>query len=233
MLPENALLLEIGPGTGNLTRQLIEDHNHLECIEIDQRAVEVLGEKFPTLPTHNKDVLTFDLTGFARERKKQLVIVGNLPYNITSPILFHLLDHRAVIDNALLMVQDEVARRLNAKKKTKEYGIMSVQLQVFSEVTYLFKVPRTVFKPQPRVDSAIVQLNFEERELPCRFANLKKVVRTAFNQRRKTMRNALKPLIGKTHELDEQLGLHRRAEELAPAEYVKMTAVLEQHDILT
>ena len=147
-------------------------------------------------------------------------MLGNIPYAITSPILFKLIENRAHINRAVLMMQDEVARRLTAEPKTKQYGILAVQLQAFSQPEYLFKVPKTVFKPRPEVESAVVRIDFSKPvqiENPAEFQTF---VRTAFRMRRKTLANNLKGKYDVSSLAPEVL--KKRAEEFSVGEFVSL-----------
>lgn len=224
-------VIEIGPGTGSLTEALLERYEHLVAVELDQRAVEVLRNQFPGLQVIHGDVLDTDWQNLSIGKDRTHVI-GNLPYYITSQILFALLEARRFLSDGILMMQKEVAERLVADIRTKEYGILSVQTQLMSTPEILFDVPRQVFTPQPNVDSAMVRLTFDRGPLACSDAHLKTVVRTAFNQRRKKLSNALKPILPKT-ELPEGFDFDKRAEAWEPVIYEKLTARLEESGILT
>lgn len=224
-------VIEIGPGTGALTESLLKRYNDTLAIELDQRAIEVLEQKFPDLEVYHKNVLDLDWQDLSIGKSKTHV-VGNLPYYITSQILFALLDNREVLSDALLMMQKEVAERLVAEIRTKDYGILSVQTQLMSTPEILFPVSRHCFNPQPKVESAIIKLTFDKGTLNCSDKNLKKVVRTAFNQRRKKLSNALKPIISKD-QLPDGFDFDKRAEAWLPSQYEKLTAHLEEDGILT
>lgn len=223
-------ILEIGAGTGALTEALLDQFENVKAIELDQRAVTVLRNKFSELTVHHQDVLDVDWRNVAAGETKTHV-VGNLPYYITSQILFSLLEAREGLADATLMMQKEVAQRLIADIRTKDYGILSVQTQLFSTPEILFSVSRHCFNPPPNVESAVVRLTFDKGKLSCTDAHLKTVVRTAFNQRRKKLSNALKPLLGKN--LPEGFDFDKRAEAWIPSTYEKLTAQLEQSGILT
>lgn len=224
-------LIEIGAGTGALTEALIDRFEDVVAIELDDRAVDQLGQKFPTLTIRHENVLDVDWSKLSAG-KEQTCVVGNLPYYITSPILFSLLEARTVLSSAILMMQKEVAERLVADIRTKAYGILSVQTQLMSRPEILFPVSRNCFNPPPNVESAMVQLSFDRGPLRCSDAHLKTVVRTAFNQRRKKLSNALKPLIPKD-KLPDGFDFDKRAEAWPPSEYEKLTALFEEGGILT
>lgn len=224
-------LIEIGSGTGNLTEALLSKTSDFYAFEIDQRAVEILRDKFPELHIHRQDILKIDWKQWSAGKQKTFV-VGNLPYNITSPILFSLLSARHLLNSGVLMMQKEVAERLTAEISTKDYGILSVQTQLMSSPEILFTVSRHCFTPKPKVESAVVRLAFDKGPLACSDEHLKAVVRTAFNQRRKKLSNALKPIINKK-ELPAGFNFDKRAEAWPPAKYEKLSAVLEKSGILT
>lgn len=230
--PADAPVVEIGPGTGALTGELLERYPRLTAIEIDERAVELLRTEFPNLDVRQADVLEFDWAEFAHGQETSLFVIGNLPYYVTSPILFALLDARSSLQEAVLMMQKEVAERLVASPRTKDYGILSVQTQAFAHPEVLFEVSRHVFRPQPNVTSAIVRLTFDDVLIDQSDADpafFRTVVRTAFNQRRKTLRNSLHPWtrergIALPHDWER-----RRAEELTPPQFVELAQHLRAH----
>ncbi len=224
-------LIEIGPGTGNLTEALLGKTDDFHVFEIDQRAVEVLRSKFSDLKVHHEDILKIDWQKWSAD-KKETAVVGNLPYNITSPVLFSLLSARHLLKSAVLMMQKEVAERLTAQIRTKDYGILSVQTQLMSSPEILFPVSRHCFNPKPNVESAVVRLRFDKGPLACSDTHLKTVVRTAFNQRRKKLSNALKPIIAKK-DLPAGFDFDKRAEAWPPRKYEKLTVTLEKSGILT
>ncbi|MEX2600174.1 MAG: 16S rRNA (adenine(1518)-N(6)/adenine(1519)-N(6))-dimethyltransferase RsmA [Balneolaceae bacterium] len=233
--PERDLVIEIGPGTGMLTKNLLERYQNVRAVEIDQRAVAVLKESFPELDVIHGDVLKiswdrllegYTLSGSMKPDSAGVHIIGNLPYFITSQILFGILEQRNRLRTATLMMQKEVAERLIARPNTKEYGILSVQVQLMSTPAILFDVPPTVFHPPPKVVSSVVQLTFDQPELACRDSHLKTVVRMAFQQRRKKLSNALKR-IGELPEHPD-FDFDARAGAWPPGTYEKLTAYLEQ-----
>lgn len=192
----DAPVVEIGPGTGALTAALLERYPKLVALEVDDRAVAHLRQTLPTLDVRHQDVLDADWAALAAERGGRLFVAGNLPYYITSPILFGLVDQRAHLAEATVMMQREVAERLVAVPRTKAYGILSVVFQRYCDVRLLFKVPPTVFFPRPNVDSAVVRLTFRADAPPVspEEDRYRALVRAAFNQRRKMLRGALAAL---------------------------------------
>lgn len=226
-------LLEIGPGTGALTDALFRENPEMLALEVDDRAIEYLVGKYEGLKVQKKDILKADWNEIEQILllgEQKLKVVGNLPYYITSPILFQLLDWRIHLSEAIVMMQKEVAERLIASPRTKAYGILSVQFQVMTEVEYLFTVPPGVFSPPPKVDSAVVRLKFNKEDPSCGYAALKTTVRTAFSQRRKKLSNTLKPLINKEIGLSTDIDLNKRAEELTPEDFVNLTLCLNASD---
>ncbi|HMB40822.1 MAG TPA: 16S rRNA (adenine(1518)-N(6)/adenine(1519)-N(6))-dimethyltransferase RsmA [Balneolaceae bacterium] len=222
--PEDKVI-EIGPGSGALTEELVDRFSDLSVIEIDRRMAEFLGERFPGLDIIQEDVLKTDWDSLLNT-KKNVHVVGNLPYYITSQILFGLLSSRKQISTALLMMQKEVAERIVAVPRTKQYGILSVQCQLMSTPEIMFDVPPQVFSPPPKVDSSVILLKMDQPDLTCSDDHLKTVVRMAFNQRRKKLSNALKRLDAELPQ--DEFDFNLRAEALEPEMYEKLTARLEQ-----
>lgn len=218
-------VIEIGPGGGALTEVLVEQFSDLSVIEIDRRMADFLSDRFSGLDIIQEDVLKTDWDSLLNTNKS-VHVVGNLPYYITSQILFGLLISRKQISSALLMMQKEVAERIVALPRTKQYGILSVQCQLMSTPKILFNVPPQVFSPPPSVDSSVILLRMDQPDLTCSDDHLKTVVRMAFNQRRKKLSNALKRLNAELPE--DQFDFNLRAEALEPRMYEKLTARLEQ-----
>jgi 16S rRNA (adenine1518-N6/adenine1519-N6)-dimethyltransferase len=222
------VVVEIGPGQGALTKYLAAQCSRLVAIEVDERAVRLLREMFAeSIELVHADVLTVSLSTMFRKESRRLRVVGNIPYNITSEILFWLFEHHEVVEDATLMIQLEVARRFVAQTETKEYGILSVLLQYYAEPEFLFKVSRNSFFPKPEVDSAIVRLRFRESLQECDRELLTAVVRSTFGKRRKTLRNGLRYMGFEAAHLDAvAFDLTRRPEELSLDEFLKLTELL-------
>ncbi|ACF43447.1 16S rRNA (adenine(1518)-N(6)/adenine(1519)-N(6))-dimethyltransferase RsmA [Pelodictyon phaeoclathratiforme] len=183
-------ILEIGPGFGALTRAIMEFCPLFTVVEKDHKLADFIRSEYPQLNLIEGDFLETDLAALAHD--KPLKILGNIPYSITTPILFKLLEHRHTFFSATLMMQHEVAMRIVAHPSTKDYGILAVQMQAFCDVNYLFKVGRKVFRPQPGVDSAVLQMT-PKNNVPLNDADgFRRFVRIAFHQRRKTLLNNLK-----------------------------------------
>ena len=224
-LSSGDVVIEIGSGQGALTKHLVDLPITLIGIEVDKRAIELLqhgyGAKMTIL---HANVLDVDLRGISQKHQKKLRIVGNIPYYLTSEILFWLFDARTVVSDATLMMQVEVARRLAAPPKNKEFGILSVFTQFYTECEILFKVSRNCFYPKPEVDSAVVRLNFKDQLPQCDEKLFRSIVRATFGKRRKTLRNGLKSLELDDTVLDQiPFDLKRRPEELSVDEFLNLS----------
>lgn len=223
-------LVEIGPGQGALTFPLLDRHGELTVIEFDRDLIFPLTEAaraHGTLTVIHRDVLQVDFTALAGD-EGPLRLVGNLPYNLSTPILFHALEHAAAITDMVFMLQKEVVDRMGAGPGSKVYGRLSVMLQAYCTVTPLFDVPPTAFRPPPKVDSAVVRLVPRAPETigiadPARFAH---VVRDAFGQRRKTLRNALSKLCDSAAIEAAGVRPDARAEQLPVADFVRLANAL-------
>jgi 16S rRNA (adenine1518-N6/adenine1519-N6)-dimethyltransferase len=217
----NLPVLEIGPGTGVLTESLIKKAGDFSVIEIDRESIEYLHEHYPTLRIIEGDFLEFEI-------KSDLAIIGNFPYNISSQIFFHVLDARRHVKEVVGMLQKEVADRIASKEGNKTYGILSVLLQAYYDIDYLFKVPPGVFHPPPKVNSAVIRLRRNSvATLPCDEDLFKKIVKQGFQNRRKTLRNALKNLNlpGRVYALPV---MDKRAEQLSVNDFVLLTQAIEK-----
>lgn len=215
-------VLEIGPGQGALTKHLLSILDKLYAIEIDRD----LETKLRNLAGAEKLALFFGdaLTADYQQWGKQLRVIGNLPYHISSPLLFHLLSFRTSIQDMYFMLQKEVVERIVAKPGSKAYGRLSVMLQYYCEAEYLFSVPPESFYPKPKVDSAMLYLRPHPQQaaaLP--LTALEKIVAQAFSMRRKTLANNLKPFFTATELSAINLDPKQRAEELSIADYVLLT----------
>lgn len=226
-------VVEIGPGTGAMTGILKSRYTDFEAIELDQRAIAALKEKFPDLRVHHADVVRFDWKAYGEKAGKKLHIVGNLPYYITSQILFDLIAAYEVMDEAVVMMQLEVAQRLVAKPRTKAYGILSVLIQRYTEPELLFNVSRDVFYPKPDVESAVVRLVFRDKPEGMDHVShrlFKRVVKASFSQRRKKLKNSLKSLLSDVGGTVPEKWEGVRAEELTPSEFLELTRHLFEID---
>ena len=221
-------VLEVGPGTGVLTQYLVRDPQFaLKVVEIDGESVRYLLEHFPALAPnlYEADFLQMDLRKIFPDN---FTVIGNFPYNISSQIFFKILDYRQQIPEVVGMVQKEVAERLAAGPGSKTYGILSVLLQAWYGIEYLFTVGEGAFVPPPKVKSAVIRLTRNARTtLDCDEALFRRVVKTTFNQRRKTIRNSLKPILSTLPKLPEFIPyLDARPEQLSVEEFVDLTKSL-------
>lgn len=222
------LVLEIGAGKGALTKYLAKLTNNYAVIELDKNNCGILESAFPKLKIINDDVLKTDFNNVLRlfgKKKNKIRIIGNIPYNITSPILFKLIENRQFISDVQLMIQEEVAQRLTAKPNTKDYGILSVFTQVYTNPKILFKVSKNCFYPKPKVDSRVIKLEFTD-ELISRVRNedfFRKFVRGAFGTRRKTLKNSIKNISINVNELNIDFDFSRRAENLSVSEFIDLS----------
>ena len=220
-------VVEIGPGLGALTDPLLKRLDHLHVIEIDRDIIVRLKQRYSPdrLTIHEGDALTFDFAAFSQDSSAGLHIVGNLPYNISTPLLFHLLAQRELIHDMHFMLQKEVVDRLAASPGSKTYGRLSVMVQYYCTVEPLFDVPPSAFVPPPKVDSAIVRLTPRAHIEPVAKdpALLENLVNLCFQQRRKTLRNCLKTLVEPQHMDDLGAPLSARPETLAVADFVALS----------
>ncbi len=216
-------VLEVGPGMGILSDFLLQKPGYdVHLIDIDTESYQYLQKKYPQLGSRliNSDFLEMDFTAYFTG---PMAIIGNFPYNISSQILFKVLDNREQVVEVVGMFQKEVAERCSAKPGSKEYGILSVFLQAYYKVEYLFTVKAGVFNPPPKVLSAVIRLTRNETgKLNCDEKLFWQVVKAGFNQRRKTLRNALSSLINK-EKLTDNKTLDLRAERLSVQDFVNLT----------
>jgi 16S rRNA (adenine1518-N6/adenine1519-N6)-dimethyltransferase len=220
-------VIEIGPGHGSLTKFLVDETNDLTVIEFDKGFAEKIKESYgERIKVIQKDFLKIDFVEDLKAGKKNLNIVGNIPYNITSEILFKMFDNSAYIKSAVIMMQKEVARRLIAVRGSKDYGILSIQSQAFSSPEILFNVPPSVFFPKPKVDSAVMKFEFDRFADEIKNVKLfKEFVRTAFGKRRKQLGNSLKEFFisKEINPADLDIDLSKRAEELSVEEFISLS----------
>jgi len=221
-------VLEVGPGMGVLTQFLLQNERYeTSVVEIDRESVEYLQKHFPELRERiiSADFLHLDLGKIYDE---PFAVIGNFPYNISSQIFFKVLDYRNQIPEVVGMLQKEVAERLAAPPGSKTYGILSVFLQAYYNIEYLFTVHENVFTPPPKVKSGVIRLTRNETlKLDCDEKLFRSIVKMAFNQRRKTMRNSLKSLI-KTEELKANPIFDKRPEQLGVDEFVRLVQMIEE-----
>jgi 16S rRNA (adenine1518-N6/adenine1519-N6)-dimethyltransferase len=222
-------IIEIGPGKGALTAKLLDKVNSITAIEIDKRVREELSEKFSQLKLISGDFLKMDLDDLFSIKNKKLRVVGNIPYNITSPILFKLIENNNLVEDSVLMVQYEVAKRIKGKKGIKDYGILSVLLNFFAEVKFCFKVSPSSFYPKPNVDSAVVHLFFKETEITNEMKSyLIKIIKASFGNRRKKLKNSLSNSIFMNIDFENSgVDLSKRAEQLDIEDFLKLAEFVQ------
>ena len=227
-------MVEIGPGEGALTTPLGSLVRTLIAVDLDQRVIRQLETAHPAGPVRflHQDFLTVNLTAWAVQYGCRLRIAGNIPYNITSPILFHLLDHRTAVKDATIMMQREVAQRLVARPGSKDYGILSVFFQLFADITLLFDVSPNSFYPKPQVISSVVRLTFlhTPRYEVVDEHFFRTMVRSVFGKRRKTLRNSLAGVVDTPEALlPASFDLQKRPEALTVQQLVELGNFLCVH----
>lgn len=224
----NDSILEIGPGTGVLTQYLIKKNiKNFKVVELDRESVPFLKKKFPEMAGDviEEDFLKLDCNALFQTN---FSIIGNFPYNISSQIFFQVLEYRDKVDQVVCMLQKEVAERIASPPGSKVYGILSVLLQAYYDIEYLFEVFPEVFNPPPKVMSAVIRLKRNDRKtLGCDEKLFKQIVKQGFNTRRKTLRNALKPL-NLPIEITSLPLLDKRAERLSVEDFKALTILIEE-----
>ena len=220
-------ILEIGPGTGILTEFILELGMRQVClVEIDSSAVEILKKKYDSQNSKiiHGDFLKMDLESLFPGK---FAIIGNLPYNVSSQIFFKIIEHKDKVSEVVCMVQKEVGERIGSAPGNRDYGILSVLLQAYFNIDYLFTVNETVFVPRPKVKSSVLRLSRNERrELACDEELFKRVVKTGFNQRRKILRNSLRSILLNLEIYDELFVM--RPEQLSVDQFVEITNKIEE-----
>ena len=221
-------VLEVGPGMGVLTQYLMPKGRELKVVEIDKESVAYLNEKYPDLKKDivSGDFLRMDLSELFGNRK--FVLTGNYPYNISSQIFFKMLDNRELIPCCTGMIQKEVAERMCAAPGSKAYGVLSVMLQAWYDIEYLFTVHENVFNPPPKVKSAVVCLKRNSRtSLGCDDVLFRRIVKAVFSMRRKMLRNGMKQIVGKDSPLLSLEIMNRRPEQLSVEDCIELTNMAE------
>ena len=225
---DKEIIVEIGPGLGALTKPLLKKINHLHVVEIDRDIVTWMQNEYAkdTITIHNVDALKFDFTSLG----KKLRVAGNLPYNISTPILFHLLDNVSHITDMHFMLQKEVVERMVAQPSTPAYGRLSVMLQYHLLMEHLITVPPEAFEPAPKVESAFVRCvpHATKPNIAKDYSLFYKIVLAAFGQRRKTIRNTLKDFLIDGDFLKLNIDSQLRAENLSVKDYVIISNYIKQ-----
>lgn len=236
----NKTVLEIGPGMGVLTEFLIERTKNLEVVEIDNRAIDFLKDKFENkLKIINIDILKFDIRNFAQNYNEKILVIGNIPYNISTEIFFQLFENANFIEKAVLTVQKEVAQRISANEGTKTYGITSVAARLVSRPKIAFDISAGSFFPAPKVTSSVLVLDFyEEQKYTKIYSEIMKLVRASFSTRRKMLRNALQNYLNSRKisiiSLENELNklnldyLSCRAEQLSVEDFLKLYDIINK-----
>ncbi len=223
-------VLEVGPGMGVLTQFLLEKEREIKVVEIDEESVSYLCKNLPQLGEDN--IIPDDFLKMHLDRLfggKQFMLIGNYPYNISSQIFFKMLDNKELIPYCSGMIQKEVGERLAARPGTKAYGILSILVQLWYDVEYLFTVHENVFSPPPKVKSAVVLMRRNSRTtLPCNEELFKKIVKGTFNQRRKKLRNSIQQIVGKESPLLADPILDLRPEQLSIEQFIELTQQVER-----
>ena len=222
-------ILEVGPGMGVLTQYLVQKKRPLKVVELDFESVAYLHENFPVLENNiiENDFLKMDLKNLFDGQS--FVLTGNYPYNISSQIFFKMLENKDLIPCCTGMIQKEVAERIASGPGNKAYGILSVLIQAWYKVEYLFTVHENVFNPPPKVKSAVIRMTRNNvQNLGCNEALFKRIVKTTFNQRRKTLRNFIKHVLGKDSSLYSDEIFNKRPEQLSVMEFIELTNRVEK-----
>ena len=222
-------VLEVGPGMGVLTQFLLRKERPVKVVELDFESVAFLKENFSQLGDNiiEQDFLKMDLSELFGNQP--FVLTGNYPYNISSQIFFKMLDYKDLIPCCTGMIQKEVAERIAARPGNKTYGILSVLIQAWYSVEYLFTVHEHVFNPPPKVKSAVIRMTRNNtRELGCNEKLFKQIVKTTFNQRRKTLRNSIPSILDKTNPLSADPIFNKRPEQLSVEDFIELTNRVEK-----
>lgn len=221
-------ILEVGPGMGVLTQFLMEKGREVKVVELDFESVAYLRENFPAL---EGNIIEDDFLKLKLEKLfdgRPFVLTGNYPYNISSQIFFKMLDYKDLIPCCTGMIQKEVAERIAAGPGSKTYGILSILIQAWYRVEYLFTVHEHVFNPPPKVKSAVIRMTRNEtKELGCNERLFKLIVKTTFNQRRKTLRNSISSILEKGNPLSNDPVFNKRPEQLSVQEFIELTNRVE------
>lgn len=218
-IKKKTAILEIGPGGGALTKELIKVAKNIKVIEIDRDLNSVLSKRFPGLEIINEDFINYELTKIGW---RKFSICGNFPYNISTQILFKIVENNNLVHEVVGMFQKEVAERICSGPCSKKYGIPSVVVQAFYDCEILFDVSNDNFKPKPNVLSSVIRLTRNKKKLNCKYDDFLRVVKMSFSKRRKKIKNALKNFT-KLNEVKDELILKKRAEELTVNDYVMLT----------
>jgi 16S rRNA (adenine1518-N6/adenine1519-N6)-dimethyltransferase len=228
-LQSNDSVLELGPGKGSITEELLKKLKKLTAIEIDTRVIEELKNKFPKLNLIQNDFTKISFKQLSGITNYPIKVIGNIPFNLTGDVLFKSIYEKDFISEVVLLMPFDIAKRIVAKKKTKEYGILTILFTYFSTAKLVYKVSRNVFFPKPNIESAIVHIKFNKEEKKSINRELFiKVVKASFGNRRKTLKNSLSNSIFKNCDFSKiELSLTKRAEELNIDDFIKLTEYIQ------
>lgn len=226
---ESTMVLELGPGQGVLTRFLVNEYKNLKLVELDTRLIADLKKNFPQVKeVVHADFLKCDLEKIVEE--KSIAIIGNFPYNISSQIIFKIIEKRALVEKSVGMFQKEVAKRIVSPPGNKDYGILSVLTQAYYSTEYLFDVGKEQFDPPPKVESGVIRITRKQKQtLDCDEKLFKRVVKDAFAMRRKKLSNALKKYAVEWNDEIKNTFMDKRAEQLSVEDYIKITNAITDY----
>lgn len=228
----NDSVLEIGPGKGFITNELVKKANKLIAVEIDTRVIENLKTLYPSAEIINSDFTKLNFNEL--ETSFPLKVIGNIPFNLTGNILFKLLENKNFINEACLIIPYDIAKRLTAKTRTKEYGALTVIFKYYATINLITKISQNVFFPKPNIDASIIHIKFDKSELP--FINNEtfiKVVKAAFGNRRKTLNNSLRnSIFAQCNFSAVNIDLSKRAEELELNDFIILTEFIQKDNAL-
>jgi len=232
-LHTNDSVVELGPGKGSITEELLKRLNKLTAIEIDSRVIADLKKKFPSLNLIENDFTKINFSKLSGINSFPIKVIGNIPFNLTGEILFKSIYEKDFISDVVLLMPFDIAKRIVAKKKTKEYGILTILFTYFSTAKLVYKVSRNVFFPKPNIESAIVHIKFDKEENKKIDRELFiKVVKASFGNRRKTLKNSLSNSIFKNCDFSNiELSLTKRAEELNVEEFLKLSEYIQKQNV--
>ncbi|MCP5061894.1 MAG: ribosomal RNA small subunit methyltransferase A [Ignavibacteriae bacterium] len=232
LVPEDQVI-EIGPGKGSITDELTKQLNTLLAVEIDTRVIDDLRNNYNNLILINSDFTKVKLSDLGNGLTFPTKIIGNIPFNLTGKILFKFLDEKDLISEVALLMPFDIAKRMVAKKRTKEYGILTILFGYFSTTKISFKVSRNVFIPKPNVESAVVSIKFDKDEdKEVQKKTFIKVVKASFGNRRKTLKNSLMNSIFKDCDFSNLgISLQQRAEELEVEDFIELTKYIQKNNV--
>ncbi|GAB69315.1 dimethyladenosine transferase [Plasmodium cynomolgi strain B] len=224
-------IIELGCGLGQISKFLFAKYKKMTAVEIDSRALSVISRTMPGFDFIHDDVLQINYKDLSESKATKLTVIGNLPFYITSQILFCLLDYHQYIEQAIVTIQYEVGQRIISKVNEKNYSILSILFNLYTTPYLLFKIPSSAFYPVPKVEAAVMKIIFKHSNLNCNLFFLKEILRHSFQQRRKKLKSSLKRLLAKYSTTKKELQLppsvcHLRPQQLTPPQFVELTNFL-------